>query len=496
MKQKSLSTLGYLMEQLNIPTVYMAQSVHVDASLVSKWKTGSRTLSSRSVYFDDIIQCILKEAEKSDYRLLKSALTDLFPLENITDSEQMESLLRESLVRKISHDSSCEHSRLLDTTAIPVSVYIGNTGRRNAMNRLLDYAESMTVPGEFIFLDMGDYSWLLEAPDYYTVFTARLLSLLEKGFHARIIIHYASYYGYFARLFHACSALIFNRNMDWFCYRSYDEQIIQPSFFLLNRAVSLLGLSTGNTDCTTMIFTEHSQVIHHEMYVHHVLQTCSSLFSNYLPENLNVMLQSSNRFSMHGTLYAFLPAPVFIFAKKDLLREILEYNQIPEQKILHYLELNTLLKKQIYDLEPVVTHEPFIYLFQLETMVKRATTEPFISRSLSLLEGKTIQVTKQQYAQMLKDLADDVIRYPHIQLYLVSEKDNISLPSVNCWCKKNCWMVQMDRQGLRLSKELRMVEAAASTLSACIRQLPPERRERKYIFGFLLNLIEELERIE
>lgn len=38
MKQKSLSTLGYIMEQLNLPTVYMAQSVHVDASLVSKWK--------------------------------------------------------------------------------------------------------------------------------------------------------------------------------------------------------------------------------------------------------------------------------------------------------------------------------------------------------------------------------------------------------------------------------------------------------------------------
>ena len=197
---------------------------------------------------------------------------------------------------------------------------------------------------------------------------------------------------------------------------------------------------------------------------------------------------------MRGAMYAFLPAPVFIFSKKELLREILEYNQIPEPKIQSYLDLNTRLKKQIYDVESAVPHEPFIYLFQMEKMVQRATTAPFISRSLSLLEGKTIQITKQQYAQMLKDLADDVIRYPHIQLYLVSEKDNISLPSINCWCKKNCWMVQMDKHGLRFSEELSMVEAAASTLFQCIRQLPPQRRERKYIFGFLLNLIEELEK--
>lgn len=57
-------------------------------------------------------------------------------------------------------------------------------------------------------------------------------------------------------------------------------------------------------------------------------------------------------------------------------------------------------------------------------------------------------------------------------------------------------MVQMDKHGLRLSEELSMVEAAASTLFQCIRQLPPQRRERKYIFGFLLNLIEELEKSE
>lgn len=496
MKQKSLSTLGYIMEQLNLPTVYMAQSVHVDASLVSKWKTGSRTLSSRSVYFDDIIQCLMAEGDKSEYRLLKRALSDLFPQETIHDAQQMETLLREALVRKTSHDSSTEHNRLLDTASIPVSVYEGNAGRRDAMNRLLDYAEAMTVPGEFIFLDMGNYSWLLEDPVYYTQFTDRILTLLHRGFHAKFIIHYASCNGYFTQLFHACSSLIFNRNMEWLCYRYYDEQIIQSSFFLLNRAVSLLGLSTGNTDCTTMIFTEHAQVIHHEMYVRQVLQKCTNLFSNYPPDKLDDMLDFSIRFHMHGPMYAFLPAPVFIFSKKELLQEILEYNQIPDQKIRSYLDLNTRLKKQIYDVESAVPHEPFIYLFQMEKMVQRASTAPFISQSLSLLEGKTIQITKQQYARMLTDLADDVIRYPHIQLYLVSEKDNIPIPSINCWCKKNCWMVQMDKHGLRLSEELSMVEAAASTLFQCIRQLPPQRRERKYIFGFLLNLIEELEKSE
>ncbi len=493
MKSKSLSTLGYLMEQLNIPTVYIASALHVDASLVSKWKTGSRTLSSKSVYFDDIIQCLMKKNKHAEYCQLKSVLTDLFPQETMDDTVQMEQLLRKALVSNLPRRTPDENNRILDLSSIPVAIYDSNSGRREAVSRMLEYAEAMNEPGEFFFLDMGDYTWLLEDVTYYQEFTARVLALLHKGFHVRIIIHYNSYREYFSRLFSACSSLIFNRNMEWFCYQSYDEQIIQPSFFLLNHAISLLGLSSENADSITMVFTEHTQIIHHEIYIQQVLQKSRNLFSNHSMDNLNSILQLSDNFHLTGAMYAFLPAPVFIFAKKKLLQEILEDNQISRQKICSYLELNRKLKKLIYDVESVTPQKPFIYLFQLEEMVRRATTAPFISRSLSLLDGTTIHVTKQQYARMLKDLANDVICYPHIQLYLVSEKDNISLPSINCWCRKNCWMVQMDKLGLRLSEELSMVNAAATTLSQCIRQLPPQRRERKYIFGFLLNLIEELE---
>ena len=64
--------------------------------------------------------------------------------------------------------------------------------------------------------------------------------------------------------------------------------------------------------------------------------------------------------------------------------------------------------------------------------------------------------------QVLQKCTNLFSNYPHIQLYLVSEKDNIPIPSINCW------MVQMDKHGLRLSEELSMVEAAASTLFQCI----------------------------
>ena len=45
MTERKLSTLGYLMDRLGLSTAALARRLHVDASLVSKWRSGSRRLS-------------------------------------------------------------------------------------------------------------------------------------------------------------------------------------------------------------------------------------------------------------------------------------------------------------------------------------------------------------------------------------------------------------------------------------------------------------------
>ncbi|MGN0605404.1 MAG: hypothetical protein ACI4JM_02665 [Oscillospiraceae bacterium] len=67
MKSKKTSTLGYIMDFLNIQTTAMAKSLHVDPSLISKWKSGARQLTEQSVYFDDVIQFLLENSGYDDY---------------------------------------------------------------------------------------------------------------------------------------------------------------------------------------------------------------------------------------------------------------------------------------------------------------------------------------------------------------------------------------------------------------------------------------------
>lgn len=496
MKNTALSTLGFLMNYLDIQTVSMSQAIHVDASLVSKWKTGKRMFSGKSVYFDAVVEYILSQSQKSNHQLLKNALLQLYPHETVQETVDVESLLRQALTNTASHEASRQHQLLSDSTdAVSALIFEGNEGRRQAITKLIDYAEDMTVPGEIIFLDSEEYIWLLEDEAFSDQFTERIFSLLRRGFHAKFVLDYSSYRDRFMQLFSACSPLIFHRNVEWYYYEYYDEHIMNFSFFILNHAVSLLGLSVGGEDPSTMVFTDTSLVIRHEVLADRMIRQCSCVFTTFHPSEFEGVVNDIYQFRRKGAFYTYLPAPAFMSSRESLMREILTDNGISEAEIQQQLMVNNRFREvtSCHFLEGETQREPFVFIFQLEEMLRRIKKDIFISRSLTILNGKEIRITKRQYAQEIRDFVQDLMQYDNMQIVFVSEKDNIRLPSVNCWCKRNLWMVQMDQEGFRLSDEIGIVNSAAIALESCVKKVPPERKEKNSVRQFMLELADEME---
>ena len=177
------------------------------------------------------------------------------------------------------------------------------------------------------------------------------------------------------------------------------------------------------------------------------------------------------------------------------MREILTDNGISEAEIQQQLMVNNRFREvtSCHFLEGETQREPFVFIFQLEEMLRRIKKDIFISRSLTILNGKEIRITKRQYAQEIRDFVQDLMQYDNMQIVFVSEKDNIRLPSVNCWCKRNLWMVQMDQEGFRLSDEIGIVNSAAIALESCVKKVPPERKEKNSVRQFMLELADEME---
>ena len=483
------------MECLDIQTVALARALHVDASLISKWKSGDRILTGKSSYFDEVVSYLMEESGKTDNQLMKNALRELYPHEEISGNVKVEPLLRQALTN-IKYHSKPENRKLLAEGAesISLSVFEGNAGRREAIGRLLQYTEGMSVPGKIVFIDSEEYEWLLEDMKFARIFARKMEMLLKRGFQAQFVIHYSSYRERFVRLFETCSPLIFHRNVEWFYYEYYDENVFNFSFFILNHAVSLLGMAIGR-ETNTMVFTDNTIVINHERMADYVISHCKQLFINFNPNQFKNVVDDIYTIRKRGALYSFLPAPAFLSAKEELLREVMEENGIRGERLNECLNINRMLREITYShfshLEEKA--ETFVHILQLEEMVRRAKTRPFISCSLTLLGGKTVRVSVKQYVSCIRSLAEGLEKHENLQIVLVSEEDNAPLPEINCWCKQNTWMVQMDEEGFRLSDEISIVNAASITLERCVRRVPPERKEKAAVRKFLLELADELE---
>ena len=232
MTERKLSTLGYLMDRLGLSTAALARRLHVDASLVSKWRSGSRRLSAKSVYFDEVCRMLLEQNPMA----LTDALRSLVPLEE-PKREEGESRKRgdgslskeeeisgtegisggssgtEALLYRVLNDRHFTVPKAFTIRAealctAEIAIYTSGEGRRQAISDLLEIAEAMETPGELFYVDSEQTGWLLEDTAYAREWVVRMVRLLDRGFVFKVALHFSVSVDKFVAFFQLCSPLI------------------------------------------------------------------------------------------------------------------------------------------------------------------------------------------------------------------------------------------------------------------------------------------------
>lgn len=499
MKSRKTSTLGYFIDFLNIQTTTMAKALHVDPSLISKWKSGARQLTEQSAYFDDVIQYLIKSSSYDDYKTLKNALTDLFPHENFLEYSQIERYLRYALSDNKISDDNPDKSQILfgNVKTVPAIIFDNMEGRHDAVNKLFDYAESIAEPGELTFIDTDSFHWIWADNGFSRLFTHRLLKLLNKGYHATFAIRNSSSEKNVRKFFDSCSPIIFHKNVRWYYVQYYDAPIIGFSLMLINHSISVIGMFTQETNLTTMIFKDSSVILQHEAFAKNFIMNCIPLFVDFKPFEMPRIIADTPRFRRKHSFYAFLPVPAFIAVDTGLLKEILYENKMEESSDTYksVLELNLFFKELsgIHNSGTFSDNQETVLIFQIEKMLERAEKRTFESNSLTLSCKKKIMIQPRQYAAELRSLADTLCSNPNVHIVLASKKDTVPLPYINCWCMQNSYMLQMYDRGFCLCDESIVVSVAFNALERCIHKVPPERKERQSVADFLTELADELD---
>lgn len=177
MEARNQSAFGYIMNYTNTPTVQMAQALHIDASLVSKWKTSSRNLSAKSIYFADVVDFFISLNTEDENYALKDALLSFYPLEDLSNETSLRATLVKILTHKnLNHPNAdapiCSNKGTETTTWI----YHDDEGQRVAISSLLDMAEAMNIPGELTFAEADSFIWMIHEEAYASEFCQRMIS--------------------------------------------------------------------------------------------------------------------------------------------------------------------------------------------------------------------------------------------------------------------------------------------------------------------------------
>ena len=500
MKKEAFSILGFLLDNLGISYSALAREIHVDVSLVSKWKRGSRNFNKTSVYFSAVVDFIFSESKKEEHKTLKRILSTFFPSKKIEDSENIKKYLIKIFDKELPESLKEDDSLFLgEVEPVHAQIVYGNEGKRQIIENILNLAEHMSQPGSLIFIDREDYSWLLEDKDYAERFVVRLKGLFEKGFRAKFVIHFSSYKNRFVDFFETCNKLLLQRNAEWYYYESYDENILQVSLSILERAVCALEISSCEKEKCHIVLTDSSAVLNFRVIADSIISKCQKLFSVFEKDAFINVLDSVKQIKKKGTLYSYLPAPVFLTTSPELLTDILKSNRVEDELIKKCLTINRILREFIFSQIRDNKVEParYVQVFQKEEMERRARIQPFLSCSLSVITHSDIKVSKKQYAKCLKDIVSLLENNDNIEVVFFSESDNIPLPhysDVNFWLKKNTWVIQMDKAGFRSSSEISFVNAASIIFEKSLRKIPPERKNISSAMIILKEFISELEK--
>ena len=147
------SHLFLLMECFRTRIKDLAEVLHVNDSLVSKWRNHKRLINPKSDYADLICQYYLSLDQENNFHTIKTLLSDDYEQIDKADENVLPHLLKKWLTEV--PDQLDDSKITLDSNSYTtqISVYHYDSGREKAVLRMLETLKNLPPNQEFLIFD-------------------------------------------------------------------------------------------------------------------------------------------------------------------------------------------------------------------------------------------------------------------------------------------------------------------------------------------------------
>ena len=397
------SHLDFLMDALGISGRELAAAIHVDPSLVSKWRNNHRLLSHRSIHLLRIAEYLATyDSSPSLREILGAHGTEV-------DWENGEELLA-WLCRWLTDQTPlpintlgplASHSRYSYDASY--KVYLGNDGRRDAVLRFLDHILTLPQGQQLCLMSQEDLAWLIEDKAFLAVWQDKLAQLLEKE-HRIKIIHWVdrsidslnSIIGYWLPL-HLTGGI-----ESWF-FPKYSDSPLQTTLFIHENDLVITGMSSPNLKDHryTALFTDPITIKQCQWVFSTYLNDCRPLIEVCPKREMHRLLEKTTSVIGGGdTAYLIWEPPLFMTMSQGLLTSILARNDVDD----HLIQECQGYHQQVAITEDSQTPRLLYNFDSLQKALQGA--QVLLCEELTAITGQPIHVSREDLVQYVHELVE------------------------------------------------------------------------------------------
>lgn len=443
--ENTKTNFSLLMNKLNLTGSELAEALHIDSSLISKWKRNRRKFRNNSEIFNSLVRYIMFIDEAEDYKNIRSLLSNEFPAARKMDAGTLEVLLKKWLIEAVSPaDSEIEFEKYItdntDCSSTTTYEFKGKTGKKNAILSVLRYGTALKGNNELWCYMQDEEKWFTGDHSYIEKWTTVNLNFLDGGNTIYLIQDVNLQGERLAISMLAWLPLYLTGKVKGYFIEDTDGIPQNNSLVVLKNKVSLYQFANDNTNDTEgAVFVTESPSANIAIYK--ILQQCFNkaipcFTSYYRNDGTQYMTFLSRMVELDESQYLLMRFPFVNMIPLDEMKEILDENEVPASQQPSIIQTCQMLKN---DLRKDSSHH-FRYLIPKDEFVTLLQQKKIALDTISFFCGKPIFITNIRFRQLVKRLSEVLQHNSHTnirEVALLNEVTAKQMRGLNILVKKD-----------------------------------------------------------
>ncbi len=483
--------LSYLMDMLYIQGTQLAKMVHVDRTVISRWKNGRTELSMKSAYFDDIVNAVLDINELHGLGTLERFFTSITK-KTVSKRKDLHKLVSSWLVSKEFERQFHEADTGGSLYNATYKIYRGASGKHDAASYMLEVLESSEEKDTLLCYDTSPDTYSYEENEH---------SILPR----RI-------FNTFAELSRFCVIFFINRPADqifqtykrWLplflmkhstIHYTYDTE---PPFYNyvygIKGRLAIVGASHEHDrqNQYTAAYSDPITVSQIDASLENMASTLPQLFRKFETRDICLDMQDAEMSSMmdkNGGQYIIHQGlPLLNFSGEVVEQVIADLNlEFAEER-----RLQTFAQNCAVQIRRIIAGNDFNRLIiGQERLLRLLEEEKTLVPSLSALLEREVWLDSRYILNAMLDMLDDVANNQNVELALSPPGFDKFLEPADLWVKNHCFAYisgSNDTSSRLMSSEFVTVNAFFMAAEKYWARLPYECMQKKWINEQLKSL--------